>query len=106
MSERSSLSSSGVWGALKNPVAVRQLSGSSSDSAFFFLGRRTASAAFCRVSDALINASSAQQDIMELPPTETKGSVTPVRGSRSVEPNTFSMACTTKIMAAEQAVMT
>jgi hypothetical protein len=70
------------------------------------LGSFTASPAFCRVSDALIYASIHQLESILVPPTDTKGRVTPVRGSRSVEPKTFSIVCTRKIMAAEQAAMT
>ena len=54
-----------------------------------FAGRRTARPEFCRLSPALMKASSAQQAIMLEPPQETKGKVTPVRGSRSTEPSTF-----------------
>ena len=38
----------------------------------------------------LMKAISIQQDSREEPPRETKGKVTPVKGSRSREPKTFS----------------
>ncbi len=51
--------------------------------------RAMAKLAFSRVSVAFRKASSPHADIMAEPPLETKGNVTPVRGSRSTEPNTF-----------------
>jgi hypothetical protein len=45
--------------------------------------------AFSRVSVAFRKASRPQADSMALPPLETKGKVTPVRGRRSTEPKTF-----------------
>ena len=41
------------------------------------------------MSAAFTKASMPQQAIMLVPPEETNGKVTPVRGSRSTEPNTF-----------------
>ena len=41
-----------------------------------------------------------------LPPLETKGKVTPVKGRMSVLPNTFSASCVTSILAAEHAAIT
>ena len=45
--------------------------------------------AFCRVSVALRKASSPQEAIMAVPPLDTKGKVTPVRGRMSTAPNTL-----------------
>ena len=45
--------------------------------------------AFCRVSVALRKASSPQEATMAEPPLETKGKVTPVKGSRSTDPKTL-----------------
>ena len=42
---------------------------------------------------------------MAEPPLETKGNVTPVRGSRSTEPNTFRQVWNTSRDAAAQAAM-
>ena len=41
----------------------------------------------------------------ELPPRETKGKVTPVKGSRSSEPKTLSAVCVISIVTAAQAAM-
>src|SRR5699024_71951 len=56
-----------------------------------FEGSLTATEAFCRVSAALMKASSPQQAIILEPPLDTKGKVTPVSGSRSTVPKTLSM---------------
>ena len=61
--------------------------------------------AFSRVSMAFKNASRPQADIMAEPPLETKGKVTPVRGSRSTEPNTFRLVWNTSREPAAQAAM-
>ena len=46
-----------------------------------------------------------QQAISEEPPRDTKGKVTPVKGSRSREPNTFSESCTSSMLMLAQAAM-
>jgi hypothetical protein len=53
----------------------------------------------------LINASKAQHTTIEEPPLDINGSVTPVKGRMSKEPNTFSAVCIIKIEAAPHAEM-
>ena len=43
-----------------------------------------------------------QQEIRLEPPRDTKGKVTPVKGSRSREPNTFSAICAMKMVTVAQ----
>ena len=52
-------------------------------------GSLMAKLALCRVSVAFKKASRPQEASMDDPPLDTKGKVTPVRGSRSTAPNTF-----------------
>ena len=66
---------------------------------------RMAKLAFCRVSAAFKKASSPQALSMLLPPWETKGSVTPVRGSRSTAPKMLSTLWNTSSDMAAQAAM-
>ena len=61
--------------------------------------------AFSRVSVAFRKASSPQAPIMALPPLETKGKVTPVRGRRSVAPKTLRQVWKTMRDAAAQPAM-
>ena len=56
-----------------------------------FLLSFTAKLAFCRVSAAFTKASSPQEATMLVPPLETKGKVTPVKGRMSTVPSTFRM---------------
>ena len=63
----------------------------------------TARLASRRISDALKYASIAQDVSILVPPVDTNGKVTPVRGKRSIDPNTFSIVCIRKIVAAPQA---
>ena len=58
-----------------------------------------------RVSVAFRKAKRPQAAIIAEPPLDTKGSVTPVNGSRSTVPNTFSTVCTMRIAATAQAPM-
>lgn len=58
-----------------------------------------------RVSVAFKKASRPQEAIMAEPPLDTKGNVTPVRGSRSTEPSTFSAVWNTSREPAAQAAM-
>jgi len=51
----------------------------------------------------LINAKSPQQEIIEEPPADTNGNVTPVSGKISVAPKTLSDICTINKPAAQQA---
>ena len=59
-----------------------------------------------RVSAALINAKSPHDAIIDEPPFDTNGNVTPVSGSRSTEPQTFKITCVTIAAVAAQAAMT
>ena len=61
--------------------------------------------AFSRVSVAFRKARRPQAPIMALPPLETKGKVTPVRGSRSVAPKTLRQVWKTIRDAAAQPAM-
>ena len=60
---------------------------------------------FARVSAAFRKASRPQEASMAEPPLETKGRVTPVRGSRSMAPKMFRAVCTTMSEPAAQAAM-
>ena len=70
------------------------------------LGSLMVKLALGRVSAALMKASRPQQEIILEPPTDTKGSVTPVRGRISTAPRTFREAWKISIAAAELAAMT
>ena len=59
--------------------------------------------AFCRVSAALIKASSPHTHTILDPPFDTNGNVTPVSGRMSTVPNTFKIACVTRIVTAAHA---
>ena len=61
--------------------------------------------AFCLVSAAFRNDSSPQEASMLVPPDETNGNVTPVRGSRSTEPNTLSIVWKINMDVAAQAAI-
>ena len=52
-----------------------------------------------------ISANSPQEVIMEVPPLEMKGTVTPVRGRISTEPSTFSVVCKRNMAAEPQAAI-
>ena len=66
---------------------------------------RTAKLASRRLSALLRKAIIIQQESMEEPPRETKGKVTPVKGRMSMEPNTFSASCVSRMVMAAQAAM-
>ena len=59
-----------------------------------------------RVSVAFKKASSPQEEIMDVPPLDTKGKVTPVRGRMSTAPNTLRQVWNTIMEVAAQAAMT
>ena len=67
--------------------------------------RPMAKLASARVSMAFRYASSPHADSMAEPPLDTKGKVTPVRGSRSMAPKMFRAVCTTMSEPAAQAAM-
>ena len=66
---------------------------------------RTAKLASRRLSALLIKAISIQQLKSEVPPRETKGKVTPVKGRMSSEPNTFMASWVSSMLMAAQAAM-
>lgn len=61
--------------------------------------------AFCLVSAALRKESSPHEASILVPPDETNGMVTPVKGSRSMDPNTFRIVWKINMEVAAQAAM-
>ena len=70
------------------------------------MSRLTTKLASRRVSVAFTKASSIQHDTREVPPFETKGKVTPVKGRISSEPKTFRPIWTIMRLTAAQPAMT
>ena len=66
---------------------------------------RTAKLASRRVSALLRKAIIIQHDSSDEPPRDTKGKVTPVKGRISIEPNTFSASCVSRMLIAAQDAM-
>ena len=66
---------------------------------------RTAKLPSRRLSALLMKAIIIQQDNRDVPPRDTKGNVTPVKGRMSSEPNTFMASCASIMLMAAQAAM-
>lgn len=61
--------------------------------------------AFCLVSAAFRKESSPHEAIILVPPADTNGKVTPVSGSRSIDPKTFKIVWKMNMDVAAQAAM-